>query len=194
MNQTINKLIGDISCKCLINNISFKLENKHLVDMDDLPCSGYFDEENLVVATKKSNNMEWVTTLLHESCHMDQFLTGSSFYISDSVGLEIVEDWINNKNINDYKLLKGFYNTIQLEIDCEKRTLRKIKKYKLPVKEKRYIQEANAYLFAYVYTLVTKKWYKAPYEKIDIVKYMPTKFLKVEEYFTKFNNYRKYYK
>lgn len=193
MRSVIRQLIGDISSKCLSNNISFKLENKHLVDMDNIPCSGYFDEDSLVVATKKNKTMEWVSTLLHESCHMDQFLQKSKFYVVDSVGLEVVEDWIGGKNISDNKLLKGFYNSIQLELDCEKRTIKKIKKYNLPINEKKYIQEANAYLFAYVFTLTTKKWYKAPYEKIDIVRHMPKEFLIVEDYFLKYKNYKKYF-
>jgi len=191
--EGIKRLRADISLNCIKNNISLTLENKHLVDMDNLPCSGYFDECSLVVATKKTKTSEWVTTLLHESCHMDQYLEKSKVYVSDSAGLNIVEDWINKKNINKSRLVKGFKNTILLELDCEKRTVKKIKKYKLNVSIPKYIQEANAYLFSYIYALEEKTWYEAPYENMDIVKVMPKTFLSIDQYFEKFINYKKYF-
>lgn len=193
MNQGTKKLLADISLKCIRNNITLRLENKHLVDMDNLPCSGYFDESSLVVATKKTKTSEWITTLLHESCHMDQYLEKSKVYISDNVGLNIVEDWINKKSINKTRLHNGFKNTILLELDCEKRTIKKIKKYKLNISISKYIQEANAYLFSYIYALEEKKWYKAPYENMNIVKAMPKTFLHLDDYFKKYKNYKKYF-
>jgi len=191
--EGIKKLIADISLNCIKNNISLRFENKHLVDMDNLPCSGYFDESSLVVATKKSKTSEWVTTLLHESCHMDQYLEKSKVYISDNAGLNIVEDWINKKSISKNRLFNGFKNTILLELDCEKRTVKKIKKYKLNISIPTYIQEANAYLFSYIYALEEKTWYEAPYENLKIVKVMPKTFLTIDEYFEKFKNYKKYF-
>ena len=193
MTEGIKKLIADISLICIKNNISLRLENKHLVDMDNLPCSGYFDESSLVVATKKSKISEWVTTLLHESCHMDQYLEKSKVYIPDNAGLNIVEGWINKKSINKTKLYNGFKNTILLELDCEKRTVKKIKKYKLNISIPTYIQEANAYLFSYIYALEEKTWYEAPYENLKIVKVMPKTFLSIDEYFDKFKDYKKYF-
>lgn len=193
MINSVQKVIADVSKKCLDNKISFKLINKRLVDIHNLPCSGYFDEDSLVVATNKKNSMCWVSTLLHESCHMDQFLQKSKYYVSDIIGLDVVEGWIAKQDMSENKLLKGFYNTIGLELDCEKRTVRKIKKYKLPINIEKYIQEANAYLFAYVYSLLSRKWYEAPYEKKNIVEHMPTKFLTIDKYFIEYKNYRKFY-
>ena len=193
MLKNVKTLISDIASTCLENNIAFKLENKHLVDEEELPCSGYFDEDSLVVATKKKNKMEWVSTLLHESCHMDQFLEKSKIYISDDCGLDIVEGWINNKKYSEDRVLKGFYNTILLELDCEIRTIKKIKKYKLPIKIDRYTQEANAYIFSYVYAYTSKKWYKAPYENKRIVNSMPKTFLSVDDYFLRYKEYKKFF-
>ena len=193
MNERIKKLVADVSLKCIKNNISLRLENKHLVDMDNLPCSGYFDESSLVVATKKSKVTEWVTTLLHESCHMDQYLEKSKVYVPDKDALNIVEGWINKKSMNKERLVQGFKNTILLELDCEQRTVKKIKKYGLNISIVKYVQEANAYLFSYLYALDERTWYKAPYENDQIVKNMPRTFLSIDDYFNNFKNYKKYF-
>lgn len=53
MNKNIQKLISDISIKCIENGINLRLEYTDQVDQENIPCSGYFDEQTLAVATKK---------------------------------------------------------------------------------------------------------------------------------------------
>jgi hypothetical protein len=185
MNNNISKLIADISKKCVENKINFRLEYAEQVDANHIPCSGYFDETSLVVATKKKNTQDWLDVLIHESCHLDQFLEKSSVWVPDELGLYVVENWLNKKHkrfaLN--KVIKAFHNTILLELDCEKRTVKKIKKYKLNFNTDLYIQKANAYLYGYGVSFHKKVWPKTPYEKSFIVNKMPKKFLKTEEYF-----------
>jgi hypothetical protein len=45
-----------------------------------------------------------------------------------------------------------------------------------------------------VYGYLNKKWYPTPYEKSIIVKNMPAKFKKPDEYFHDFYSVEKYYK
>jgi hypothetical protein len=183
MNNNIAKLIADISKKCIENKISFRLEYAEQVDTDKIPCSGYFDEKSLVVATKKKNNQDWLDILIHESCHLDQFLEKSKVWTPDELGLFVVEGWIQNKKISSKKAIEAFHNTILLELDCEKRTVKKIKKYKLKFNIDLYIQKANAYLYGYGVSYKKKVWPNRPYEKAFIINKMPKKFLKAEEYF-----------
>ncbi len=179
--------------QCVKNGINFRLEYTDQVDQENIPCSGYFDEQTLAVATKKEKMQDWLDILVHESCHLDQFLAGPKVWMSDENTLFIVEGWIHGKNIQKKKLESGFKNTIALELDCEKRTVAKMQKYGIRFNKKQYIQKANAYLFSYTYAFVNKAWYPKPYEEVKIYKNMPTKFLTVDEYFDINSKYFQYY-
>jgi len=181
--KNINKLIADVSEKCIKNKINFRLEYVEQVDTNNIPCSGYFDEKSLVVATKKKKLEDWLDILIHESCHLDQFVEKSKVWCPDELGLYVVENWIKKKKINLKKVTEAFHNTILLELDCEKRTVKKIKKYNLNFNIDLYIQKANSYLYGYGVSFKKKVWPNTPYEKSSIVNKMPKKFLKTEEYF-----------
>ena len=183
MNKNIQKLISDIMTQCVKHEINFRLEATDQVDQENIPCSGYFDEKTLAVATKKEKMQDWLDILVHESCHLDQFLEGPPVWIPDKDCLFIVEDWIHGKNLHKKRLETGFRNTIRLELDCEKRTVAKMQKYGIRFNKKQYIQKANSYLFSYTYAFVNKAWYPKPYEKPKIYNHMPIKFLTVDEYF-----------
>lgn len=193
MKKNIQKLIGEIAYKCIENKIFFHLNYVNKVDQENLPCSGYFDEKNLVVATNKKNVREWLDILIHESCHLDQFLERSKLWVSDNESLCVVEGWVNKKNISEQRRDRGFTNTVALELDCEKRTIAKIKKYDLDINKEEYIQKANSYLFAYLYALIYRKWYPTPYENPRIWRKMPKNFLTIDQYLDKNSKYLKYF-
>lgn len=182
MNKNIKKLLADISVKCVKNGISFKLEYAPQVDVKNIPCSGYFDEESLVVAVKKRKTNDWLDILVHESCHLDQCLEKSKYWYKDEVTLDIVEGYLKGKNYSKTRLKTAFINTINLEMDCEKRTIRKMKKYNIKFNTSLYIQKANSYLFGYGIVYKTKVWPKTPYESPLIYKKMPKTFLNAENY------------
>jgi len=193
MNKNIQKLISDITTKCIQNGINLRLEYVDQVDQENIPCSGYFDEETLAVATKKEKTQDWLDILAHESCHLDQFLEGPPVWIPDKDSLFIVEDWIHGKNLHKKTLEKGFKNAISIELDCEKRTVIKMQKYKIRFNKKQYIQKANSYLFSYIYAFVNRTWYPKPYENPKIYNNMPIKFLTIEEYFDINSKYFRYF-
>lgn len=194
MNKGIKALIGDVALKCISNKIGLNLEFKKVVDEQEFPCSGFFDEKTLTVATNKKDELEWVGVIIHESCHLDQYLEKSPVYMKDDLGLYIVEDWIKGKQKDKKKAIKAFMDTVYMELDCEMRSVKKFKKYKIKFNEKEYIRQANAYLYSYVYAFLNKKWYPTPYEKKSIVKNMPTKFKKPVDYFTDYYTVEKYFK
>lgn len=183
MKTEITKLISDVSRKCIDNKINFRLEYTEQVYANDIPCSGFFDEKSLVVATKKKNLQDWLDILIHESCHLDQFIEKSKVWCSDELSLFVVEKWIQNKKINLKKAVEAFHNTILLELDCEKRTIKKIKKYKIKFNTDLYTQKANAYLYGYGVSFKKKIWPSRPYERPSVINKMPKRFLKTEEYF-----------
>ena len=191
--RNLNKLIADVAQKCVAHGITLSLQHVKNVDQENLPCSGYFDEKSLVVATKKKRIQDWVDVLVHESCHLDQFTEKSELWVTDNNSLSIVEAWIKGKKMTYKKRDLGFKNTILIELDCEKRSIKKFKKYKLNVDTQEYIQKANSYLFSYVVSLHEKRWYSSPYENPKIWKKMPKRLLTFEQYVKDYWKYKQLY-
>ena len=140
MNNNVKKLIGDIANKCLANGFSFKLEAKKSVQAGEgIDCSGYFDEKDLVVASAKK---DWRDVLVHESCHLDQFVENSKYWDDGECGIIILDKWLMKKaNYNKKRLEKAIQNTILLELDCEKRTVKKMIRYGIKFNKTKYIQK-----------------------------------------------------
>ena len=193
MSKSLNKLIGDTANKCLAQGFSFKLEAKKSVQAGDgIECSGYFDEKDLVVASSKK---DWKDVLVHESCHLDQFVENSKYWDNGECGIIVMDKWLMKKaNYNKKRLEKAIQDTILLELDCEKRTVRKMKKYGIKFNKTRYIQKANAYLLSYWASYRDRKWYPFPYEKKGIFGKMPKVFMNDKEYLTSDNKWLRLYK
>jgi hypothetical protein len=189
----IQKLLAKTVDTCLKNNIGFYLINDTHVQIDNnIKCSGYFDEDDLKVAIKKPEE-DWLPILVHESCHLDQFLEKSILWSGGECGINTIDSWLQGKKINKIKLQKSFEDTIKLELDCEKRSLQKIKKFKLRINTLNYIQRVNAYLFSYWATYRDRKWYPFPYNNPRIYKRMPVKILSLNFYLDKNSDFLKYY-
>lgn len=192
--RNLNKLIADVAQKCVAHGITLSLQHVQNVDVENLPCSGYFDEKSLVVATKKKRVQDWVDVLVHESCHLDQFIGKSKLWDSNDDPLHVIEAWIKGKRINFTKRDKAFKNALLLELDCEKRSIKKFNKYKLNIDVEEYAQKANSYLFAYMVALHEKRWYTSPYENPKIWKKMPKKLLTLKQYVDDYWKYKHLYK
>lgn len=186
-----SKLIGEIVSNCIINNINCKFVSQPYIMTEGIKCSGFFDEEEIVIATKKS---DWFDVLVHESCHLDQYIAKLPVYKTADRSLTIIEDWLTKKEFNKTKLLNAFKNIILLELDCERRTIEKIKRFRIPFNTKNYIQQANAYLFGYWITYKDRRWCNFPYNNEDIVSKMPTKFLTEKEYLNSDSKYLKFFR
>lgn len=193
MSPNVKKLIADVANKCLQNNFSFNLVYKKSVQAGKgIECSGYFDEKELIVAAKKK---EWLDVLVHESCHLDQLTENSKYWRTGEDGIIVFDSWLEKKkNYTSNRLEKAIKNTILLELDCEKRTVRKMKKYGIKFNESYYIQKANSYLFSYWASYRDRKWYPFPYEKKSIFEKMPKVFMNEKEYLTKNHEWLMLYK
>jgi len=189
----IQKLIAKTAETCIKNNIGFYLVNDTHVQVDNIKCSGYFDEDDLKVAVKKSEQ-DWLPILVHESCHLDQFLEKSPLWSGGDNGISTIDSWLQGKEYGDLKLQKSFEDTIKLELDCEKRSLKKIKTYKLRINTSNYIQRINAYLFSYWATYRDRKWFPFPYNNPRIYRRMPEKILTLNFYLDKNTPFLNYYK
>lgn len=137
--------------------------------------SGYFIESphpTLAVATDKPE-ADWLAILVHEGCHMQQWIENSPAWIQNTMpdGREAVdwlEDWCSgNIELSSADLSMAISKAKEVELDCEKRVVEKIKKYRLNLDIPTQIQKANAYVQFYEHVGKTRVWYppgKEPYQ------------------------------
>ena len=126
---------------------------------------------------------------MHESCHVDQYLEEcASWSAVENAGdpYLVLDLWLDNDIEMTPEQLKKCVKLIQWhELDCEKRTVAKIKDWGLPLDSKECTQHANSYIYFYTMMQSTRKWYRkgrGPYEIKMVTDAMPDKFLSLEEY------------
>lgn len=143
------------------NNISLYIaDTKYLVLSGDFKCQGYFDSAPRVLACATggiSRRRNWLMTLVHETCHMDQFLEDRDLWETYEKIVNI-DDWLSGKKFTKRSVDHAIDTTQMLELDCEIRATKKIKKFNLPINLDEYIQKANAYLFFHQYMKESRHW------------------------------------
>jgi len=172
---------------CKENKVKIKFSNIEYVPINGVDCSGYFEDDPkpyIRVAVKKPFD-EWFPVFIHESCHKDQYVENSIVWaqkIKDYFNAsDILDMWINQVvELKPKQLTEVIKQVINLELDCEKRSVEKIKKYNLPINIEAYIQQANSYIF-YHHLLAEYRRYPtkaAPYEVKELWTQMPKTFKK----------------
>jgi len=182
---SVERFISNLVNLCKKHNIKLKLEDKEKVDSGDhLLCNGYFDDsaKELVVGTKNPLNL-WLRVLVHESCHLDQYIHFPKSYNKCINNVQKLNDYLQNPvgELKDKEEI--LHSVLKLELDCEKRSVEKIDAYRLPIDKETYIKEANEYLFSYKKALRTKKWDDGtkPFDR-EIRDLMPSHFLPISSY------------
>lgn len=175
MTKVIEKFIDDLKKQCSDNGINLYLPDTKNVKIDNGNFArGYFDEVTLACAMGRN---DFIFTLVHESCHLDQFLEKSELWVKASDSL--LDDWLAGKNIDNIQ--KHIDSLKWLELDCEKRAVKKMKKYKIPFNEYTYIQKANAYVQFYNFMGFSRRWCKkqnTPYGNRNVWSEMPGVFVR----------------
>ena len=186
--------ITDVRKRAKKHGVKF-LINKHqnFVECGGIRSNGYFSDEDpvtLAVGMGSRPLHQWFIILLHESCHMDQWIEQTDVWNSCTIGtgewdtMAIIDLWINEvvelsvNQRNDY-----IRRSFEVELDCEKRAAAAIEKWNLPIHVPQYIQKANAYVTFYKIIQKSRKWYKIgkePYHMRKIWKQMPTEFVEWE--------------
>jgi hypothetical protein len=179
--QNVKNFLGDLVATCYSNNVTLKLLYQKQINLGKIKCSGMFDQKSLQVAI--NNDLEiWLGVLVHESCHMDQYIEDMPIWREIDPYLRRVDRWLADPQYKILKKAESFERVIELELDCEKRAVKKIKDYNLPLSLEEYVKGANSYLFAYGATMLHRKWFKHPYKKESIKKKMPKRFLSLADY------------
>lgn len=193
MKDEFLNLLFSIKSECDSNGVVYDFPNTNKVSypgFEDMKVSGFFDDNPrpiLACAIGKPDE-QWAQILIHESCHMDQWIQGSEFWKkirSGKIYSDLVMDkWLSGKEFDVEVVEDSIRNMLALELDCEKRSAQKILKMNLPIDVEKYIKGANSYLYFYPIMLKTRKWCDvAPYEVDEIMDMMPSEYLDIEEYY-----------
>lgn len=185
--DSIDKVVQDITKKAEDNGVQIILEPTPTIPyaVGDFPCAGYFvsyGRPTLAVATGKPLK-DWIMVLVHESSHMDQWLEGSKAWTNNFVdgkeSVDYIDEWLSGKEMTEEEIDDLISRSIDVERDCEMRTIEKVKEYNLPVNVDEEIQKANSYILFYRMLKITRKWNKpgkAPYQIKEVWSQMPKTF------------------
>lgn len=181
-NENINNFIFDLELCLSFYGIKFILSTEAYVMLGkENKCNGYFDDVSkvLTVGINKPLN-QWFSTLVHESCHFDQWRENCKAwrdYYADSCSDNILDKILSGEVVLSEEENKRYFAISRdLELDCERRTIDKIRKYNLPIDIKEYTRSAAAYILFYNYVAKYKKWYiigKEPYNTKELIAVMP---------------------
>jgi hypothetical protein len=163
--------------ECKKHNVKLLLKKrKYLILTGNVRVSGYFDDENRELAVAV-NHPEWLSTLVHEFAHLTQWVDNCEPWKKLGDSLEKLHDWLEGTEVKGIK--RALAKARDLELDNEKRSVKIIKEWNLPIDIKIYTQKANAYVSFYNWMYFTRRWCtvkNSPYRNPKIYKKMPTIF------------------
>jgi hypothetical protein len=151
----------------------------------DVESSGYFSDEpkpqlQVIVCGGIDH---WLPTFVHESCHKDQFVEKSEVWMhrvdGQWDGMEMLDMWLTHSiELKPKQMHKVLEYIINVELDCEKRVVHKIRQHQLPIDTTEYVQKANSYLWYYHAVSHARSYTqrKAPYNNPKIWREMPADF------------------
>jgi len=175
----VKAFIKDVRKKCReigVNLIFSKTQS--VTTPSGFTCAGFFDDGIKTISVAKNNPL-WLGILAHEFSHCLQWQENSIEWQKDQeCGNVMMESWLNGKEVKNLK--KAINNIIALELDCEKRALKLIAQYDLPINSSTYIQRANECILYYRYVQLTRRWDERP--GVTIWQHMPQRFMSLSYY------------
>lgn len=152
----VDRFIKHVKAECKANGIKLRLKRtSYLIATKSIRCSGYFDEigKELVVAKE---NPRWLEILVHEFGHLTQWKENCKEWRNLKDSIEKVDSWLQGEKVRGIKV--AINRVRSLELDNEKRSVRIIKEWDLPINTKEYTQKANAYVAFYNWMYYTRRW------------------------------------
>lgn len=141
----------------------------------------YFTESNGVVPNFRVNYFKndfnfYLPTFIHEYCHFLQWKNKSVYFTKGIKSTERYYKWLGGEtedvDISDLR------NIQKMELDCDRRAIKIIKKNSINIDLQQYIQESNSYILAHNYVHESRKYFSTfPYAKDCVRTTVPTKHL-----------------
>lgn len=180
-----SKFIIDAIIDLQNSNATINFVKKKLLYIEDegIKSSGYFQISNkkpFLACAIGSDITEWLPVFVHEYCHFLQWKKGLKVWTqSEYITLDQIVKIQSNKSIKLDEMVRILGDLRNLELDCEKRTVEIIRKYRLPIDIKTYIKKANAYVFFYTHIQQYRQWASGPksaYNNQEILENISSRF------------------
>lgn len=180
--QLIADALADLA-KYNVKIIFVKSKNV-LIEDENILVSGYWDDaldNNLSLACASGKHVDkWGPIFAHEYCHFLQWKDKTTLWKkSRTVSVNDLNAILQNKPVTLSELTRGLNISRDLELDCEKRVVKLLKKYKVPTNIGDYIRRANVYVHFYNYIKEYRNWYppnQPPYSKKNLLRVASDKF------------------
>jgi len=148
-----------------------------LYDGEPNKLGGFFCPERKVLACacKVARQATWLGIMANEYSHLEQWLDGTYPSVKGSSHPEdVFWTWLQGVPRSQHLLLKALDYMKKLEIDCERRTVKNIVKYHLPINLDKYKKQAEAYIHAYNIIQEMRSWpLRGPTEYYKIYGQLP---------------------
>ena len=150
---------------------------------DTIKVAGYFDHTEKVLKSAK-RNPRYLPILIHEFNHLRQMqedcLSWRECFV-DGIDIDtLIDMWLENKiDLNEKQLREYMQKLINVELDCEKRTVDTIKEFNLESKidPSDYTKQANSYLMMYHVVARKRAWCeKSPRDNKAVLDIVSDKF------------------
>jgi len=188
-----------------VERILKKHRSKLILYIDDIDVNGNniggsFDPDNKNIEVC-INEEGWLGTLTHEFCHLLLYFKNSNKKNKkENEASEYMWRWLDKDvELENYRIKKYVDTVKYMELECEKLTVKYIKKYSLPIDLEEYVKCANCYIYYYNFIYLHRTWFKSDChisEMEDILEHMPTTFSLKYNKFDKdlLDKFRKYSK
>jgi hypothetical protein len=177
MNKNVQDFVAFVRSECKAHGIKFRLKpTKTVLTPEKIRCVGYCEPDDLKELIVAKKDLNWLMTLVHEYAHLTQWIDQCKEW-KDTYGIDNVDDWLNGKDVPNIK--RALAITRDMELDNEKRSVKLIKQWNLPIDTKIYTQKANAYVQYYNYLYFTRRWMhpdNSPARNPKVYKKMPSTF------------------
>jgi len=186
--KNLERFMGKAITELVANKVEVRLEPKEKVVFDKndhIGCGGFFNEDPLVLSVGIGKPVErWAPIFIHEYCHFRQWVEKEPKYIAlyrdDKPDIdEVVNEWLEGQRRVRKRDITKYINMIRrMELNCEKRAVKLIRRHRIGINLKDYIRDANAYMYFHSVMLQQKSWYKiSPLLIKELVAMMPDHFL-----------------
>lgn len=178
--EEIKQYFREIDEKCKKHGITFRISGGRGLNIMNGRCSGFFSDFSKELAIAINKPSKWIlATLAHEESHLDQWLDENSVWYDREASekFDLFFQWLNGE-VELKSPQDCARKAILIELDCEKRTLKKIKKrWSHIISPEDYSMSANAYMFSYLYMAESRNWIKAKIRRKVFYRNFPKKIL-----------------
>lgn len=194
INESEEAFIQNLRKQCRQHGVSLKItKGKTVRYAPGFKCDGYFctlPKPEIVVA---GQSPIWFPVLIHESCHMDQWIEVPEFWETGTEAMELLDGYFSNQiKMTPEGLVKTIISVVTLERDCEERTAKKIIDNNLPIDVKFYNKKANAYLF-WLAAVIGYDILQNPVGHEEFLNLMPDELLDINEFLDQEKNEHIFY-